>query len=152
MFDAYAAKTTLAEFQTLIGITTDETAHVRPTPDAWTLTEIIGHLVDSASNNHQRFARLRFGDLDAFPAYEAEPWVAEQHYDDMDFATLAALWTTYNELLFHLAETTPDTSLGNVWRIDGKELSLGFLLADYYDHMRTHVDHYRKRLAEVTTV
>lgn len=76
--------------------------------------------------------------------------MAEQRYDEMDFATLASLWTTYNELLFHLAETTSDTSLDNVWRIDGKEASLGFLIEDYYAHMRTHVDHYRKRLAEVT--
>jgi hypothetical protein len=40
--------------------------HIRPDQDKWSLKEIIGHLIDSASNNHQRFVRLQLGDLNYF--------------------------------------------------------------------------------------
>jgi len=150
MLNAHIAKTTLADFQALIDATPAEAAHVRLSPDSWTLTEIVGHLVDSASNNHQRFTRLQYGDLDHFPGYDAEPWVAAQQYDGMDFTALSTLWTTYNEFLLHLAASTPESALGNVWRNDGTEASLGFLIEDYYRHMRMHVDHYKERLVQVT--
>jgi hypothetical protein len=29
----------------------------RPAPERWTKKEVVGHLIDSASNNHQRFVR-----------------------------------------------------------------------------------------------
>lgn len=142
------ANVIIGEFQKLIDATPPEAAHIRIQTDAWTLTEIIGHMVDSASNNHQRFARLQHGDLDSFPAYDAEPWVAAQPYDGMDFETLAALWTSYNRFLLHLAEQTPAKLLTNAWLHEGKSMSLGFLIDDYYRHIQMHVDHYRKRLAE----
>ncbi|MEF2229290.1 MAG: DinB family protein [Pseudodesulfovibrio sp.] len=75
MFDTKKAETALADFRRLLDATPAEAAHVRIAPDAWTLAEIVGHLIDSAGNNHQRFVRLRFGDLAGFPAYDTEPWV-----------------------------------------------------------------------------
>ena len=148
MFDINTMRGTVAVLQALLETTPVGLAHVRPTADAWTLTEIVGHLVDSASNNHQRFARLRLGNLNQFPGYEAEQWVAAQNYDGYDFPALAALWTSYNNLLLHLAETTPEEAARNTWTLDGKELTLDFLVRDYYDHMAGHIDHYRKRLDE----
>ena len=150
MFDLNAMRAVVDKLDRLIKGTPAEVAHIRPAPDDWTLTEIIGHLVDSASNNHQRFARLRFGDLENFPAYKAEPWVAAQQYDDCDFTMLAELWRQYNGLLLHLAETTPGEAAGNAWLLDGTPLTLEFLVRDYYDHLNLHVDHYARRLAEVS--
>jgi hypothetical protein len=149
MPDMNKARTTLAAFQNLINATPDDAANIRIRPEAWTLTEIIGHLVDSASNNHQRFARLQFGSLENFPAYEAEPWVESQQYSTYDFRALRTLWTSYNELLLHIAENSPQSTLSNGWvREDGTQ-SLDFLINDYYAHMQLHVDHYEKRLEEV---
>lgn len=149
MPDLTKAQKTLARFQQLVDATPPAAAHVRTTDDAWTLTEIIGHLVDSASNNHQRFARLQHGDLSNFPAYEAEPWVAAQDYDGMDFTTLATLWVTYNEFIFHLASHTPESALDHTWQQKDKRQSLNYLIDDYYAHMQLHVDHYRTRLQEI---
>ncbi|MCA1946234.1 MAG: DinB family protein [Desulfovibrio sp.] len=147
-----AARRIVADMQALLDSTPLAAAHVRVAADAWTLGEIVGHLIDSASNNHQRFARLRLGNLDGFPGYKAEAWVLAQDYAACDFPMLAGLWTQYNALLLHLAATTPAAALGHVWRRPdhaGGPLTLEFLVADYYDHLRLHCQHYGDRLAEV---
>ena len=50
----------------------------QPAPGKWSKKEILGHLVDSASNNHQRFVRARFQDELVFPGYEQDDWVAAE--------------------------------------------------------------------------
>lgn len=152
MIDIEEARAAVAGFEDLLGRTGADAAHVKVAPGAWTLAEITGHMIDSASNNHQRFTRLRLGGLDGFPGYDAEPWVAAQRYGRCDFLTLATLWSSYNAFLLHLVETTPEEALGNCWiRPDGP-LTLEFLIADYYAHMRLHTSHYAKRLAEAEAV
>ena len=149
MFDLETMRDKVNVFDRLLSITQPEEAHIRLTSDAWTLTEIVGHLVDSASNNHQRFARLRMGDLDSFPGYEAEAWVKAQDYDGFDFAALAGLWRQYNAFLLHLAATTPETAAGNTWTSEGKTLTLESLVNDYYEHLSLHMEQYAQRLGEV---
>lgn len=149
MIDLEKARQIVAEFQALLDKTPAEAAHVRVAPEAWTLTEIVGHLIDSASNNHQRFARLRLGDLENFPGYEAEPWVKAQGYDACDFKLLTSLWASYNAYLLHLAANLPEAARQNAWKRPDGPKTLEFLTADYYEHLRLHADHYAKRLAEV---
>lgn len=149
MFSITEARETIRSFQDLLDATPREACHVRISPDAWTLAEIVGHLIDSASNNHQRFARLRFGDLDNFPGYDAEPWVAQQKYDALDFEVLSQLWSGYNMLLLHIAETTPNNVKHNSWRTLNGPKTLEFLIEDYYNHLRLHIRHYQERLAEI---
>lgn len=129
--------------------TPEELAHVRLREGAWTLAEIVGHLIDSACNNHQRFVRLRFGDLESFPGYDAEPWISAQCYGAMDFCKLAQLWARFNEYLLELVLSTPQDALGNVWKTPDGDAALAFLMEDYYAHMHRHVEHYAERLAEV---
>ncbi|MEO8580489.1 MAG: DinB family protein [Gemmatimonadales bacterium] len=57
---------------------TEEQARRSPKPGKWSPSEIIGHLIDSASNNHQRFVRARFQDDLVFPGYEQDAWVNTQ--------------------------------------------------------------------------
>lgn len=149
MPDMEKARAALDAFREIIEATPPHAAHARVAPDAWTPAEIVGHLIDSAANNHQRFVRLRFGDLRDFPGYDAEPWVAAQGYDACDFAVLAALWADLNALLLHLAATTPASALENAWIRAEDRPTLGFLIDDYYDHLLLHVEHYRTRLAEI---
>ena len=62
----------------------DADASVKPSPTRWSKKEILGHLIDSASNNHQRFVRaLLHGEL-RFPAYEQEGWARCQDYQAAD--------------------------------------------------------------------
>lgn len=133
-------------FDALLLSTDPSLAHVRLTADAWTLTEIVGHLVDSAANNHQRFARLISGNLEQFPPYEAETFVTVQQYDGCDFAKMAKFWRQYNWMLMHIMRAIPATALENMWqRPDGKK-SLRTLIEGYFEHIQMHTDHYRERM------
>jgi hypothetical protein len=35
----------------------------KPAPDKWSKKEILGHLIDSAANNHQRFIRAQYENI-----------------------------------------------------------------------------------------
>ncbi|MBI4804773.1 MAG: DinB family protein [Desulfovibrio sp.] len=149
MIDLDKATLAVAGFQALLDRTPPEAVNVRVYSEAWTLSEIVGHLIDSASNNHQRFARLRLGNLDGFPGYEAETWVRAQDHDSCPFPLLSRLWTAYNGFLLHLAETIPQAALQNAWMKPEGPLTLGFLVNDYFSHLNLHAEHYAKRLDEV---
>ncbi|MHB8061466.1 MAG: hypothetical protein ACYDG2_02350 [Ruminiclostridium sp.] len=116
----------------------------------WTLKEIIGHLIDSSANNHQRFVRLQFGDLLDFPAYKGEEWVKVQGYAGMKWKDIITLWYSYNCILLEVIENIKQDSLQNVWVKGEDALPLEFLINDYYQHMEWHIDHFNRRLKEVS--
>jgi hypothetical protein len=123
--------------------------HIRPDQDKWSLKEIIGHLIDSASNNHQRFVRLQLGDLNYFPAYDKDIWISAQKYNDMQWKEITALWSSYNRILLKVIEHMDTKALGNVWIIDDKKLTLEFIVNDYYRHLDWHIGHFEERLREI---
>lgn len=138
------------DFDALLQSTDPALAHVRVTADAWTITEIVGHLVDSAANNHQRFARLMSGNLEQFPPYEAETFVAVQLYDGCDFAEMAKFWRQYNWMLMHIMRAIPATALENLWQRPDGAKSLRTLIEGYFEHIQMHTDHYRERMQQIT--
>src|SRR5687768_6240387 len=58
-------------------ISAEESAR-KSASDKWSIKEVLGHLIDSAANNHQRFVRAQFTDDPVFPGYEQEKWVNAQ--------------------------------------------------------------------------
>ena len=136
-------------FDALLQSTDPSLAHVRVASDAWTLTEIVGHLVDSAANNHQRFARLISGKLEQFPPYEAETFVTVQQYDGCDFAEMAKFWRQYNWMLMHIMQAIPATALENLWQRPDGAKSLRTLVEGYFEHIQMHTDHYRERMQQI---
>ena len=149
MFELDAFRTAVDQFQQLLGQTDETIVAVRPSAEAWSLKEIVGHLIDSASNNHQRFVRLQIGNLEGFPAYEAEPWIRIQQYNTVGWELLKTLWLEYNRLILALVERIPEKYLTNTWSLGDESHTLGWLVNDYYRHLRWHTDHYRKRSAEL---
>lgn len=143
------ARGVLDEYKSLLEGTPNEVWNVQIGTDKWTLGEITGHLVDSAVNNHQRFVRLRFGNLESFPGYEAEPWVEAQQYASFDKKTLINLWQCMNELLLRIAFMSPKGALEHCWKTEKGDQTLSFLITDYYEHMKIHIEHYRARLTEI---
>ncbi|MEW5815096.1 MAG: hypothetical protein AB1798_06830, partial [Spirochaetota bacterium] len=82
--------------------TPESQSSVRLSNEKWTLNEMIGHLIDSASNNHQRFVRLQLEEKLEFPKYEAESWKGVQKINDFSWNVLIELWKHYNALLLHI--------------------------------------------------
>ena len=138
-------------FDALLQSTDPALAHVRVAADAWTLTEIVGHLVDSAANNHQRFARLISGNLEQFPPYDAEIFVTVQQYDGCDFAEMAKFWRQYNWMLMHIMRAIPATALENMWQRPDGAKSLRTLVEGYFEHIEMHTGQYCERMQLVTT-
>ena len=128
---------------------TEAISSVRLSGSRWTLKEMIGHLIDSASNNHQRFIRLQTEKTLHFPAYEAQIWVDASAVDSFDCAALRALWKGYNLYLLHIIEHAAPASLEHIWEIDGKSITLKGLIEDYFRHILIHEKLYRERAAEI---
>ena len=122
-----------------------------PAPGKWSPKEVIGHLVDSASNNHQRFVRARFTEDLVFPGYQQEEWVKAQRYASAPWAELVGLWSNFNLHLARVIEATPaDVRLKPRARHNLHELAwkavpqnepatLEYFMRDYVGHLRHHI-------------
>lgn len=86
----------------------DADAALRPRPEAWSKKEIVGHLIDSASNNHQRFVRARFQTDLVFPGYDQDEWVRVEAWQAVPWPELVELWRLYNLQLARLFASTPE--------------------------------------------
>jgi len=129
----------------------DETARRQPSPGKWSAKEIIGHLVDSASNNHQRFVRAVFQDDLVFTGYDQTHWVSVQHYQDAQWNELVTLWASFNRHLAHVMASVPQTARRhrhvrhNLHRLAWQPVeehvpaSLDYLMDDYVAHLHHHL-------------
>ena len=112
----------------------------RPSPERWTKKEVVGHLIDSASNNHQRFVRGQIASGQDFPGYEQEQWVRIQGYQSAQWADLIALWRAYNTHLLHVIESMTEEGQRATCRVGGgAEVTLEGLFVDYVDHLEHHL-------------
>ena len=119
----------------------DAEAAVRPAPGKWSKKEILGHLMDSASNNPQRFVRAALQGELTFPGYDQERLVALQRFQDLDWAFLIDLWAAYNRLLAHVLHALPTSAHGVTCRIGPyKPATLGWIADDYVEHMKHHLN------------
>jgi hypothetical protein len=134
----------------LLALPEDRTAE-RPAPGKWSPREVIGHLIDSASNNHQRFVRARFQDDLVLVGYDQDAWVALQKYQDEPWADLVTLWRAFNIHLAHVMESIPGSvrqrehRRHNLDEINWKPVpadepaTLDDLMADYVGHLQHHL-------------
>jgi hypothetical protein len=106
----------------------------------WSRKQVIGHLIDSASNNHQRFIRAALQASLDFPGYDQDGNVRVQAVQEADWPLLVTLWAAYNRYLAHLIAHLPASKLGTPCRIDEEEaVTLDFLATDYVRHLVHHL-------------
>jgi len=86
-------------------------SEIQPAPGEWSAKEILGHLIDSAANNHRRFVEAQWRDDLEFPGYDQERWVAIQRYRQRPWAELIGLWKAYNLHLAHVVSSIPQETL-----------------------------------------
>ncbi len=120
-------------------------------PGKWSPQEIIGHLVDSASNNHGRFVRAHLHDDLVFPGYDQDAWVRIQNYVSADWFALVALWRGYNHHIAHVIEHIEDDAATRprashnldeiAWKAVPKSepATLEYFVRDYVDHLKHHL-------------
>jgi len=117
----------------------DATFH--PAPGKWNKKEILGHSIDSAANNHQRFVRAAAqGSLD-FPGYEQEKMVAVQNPNLASWELLVELWSAYNRYLAYVLGQLPESCAEASCTIAGRRpVTLLWIARDYVEHMKHHLN------------
>jgi hypothetical protein len=130
----------------------DENASARrPAPGKWSPREIVGHLIDSASNNHQRFVRAQLQNDLIFAGYEQEAWVEVQRYQDVPWRELVTLWAAFNRHLAHVMAAAPEGARmtprhkHNLHELAWKPIAedtpatLDYFMRDYIGHLEHHI-------------
>ena len=105
----------------------------------WTRKQIVGHLLDSAANNRQRFVRAAIDGQYAGPGYAQDAWVAAHGYGDESWETLLRWWQAEHEILAAVVERIPEERLEAKCVVgDDAPVTLRFLIEDYLNHQRGH--------------
>ena len=142
--------TVAAESIRLMAIS-DEAASKPPFVGKWSPKEVIGHLIDSAANNHGRFIRAQLHDEMVFPGYDQDGWVKSQRYNERTWMDLVSLWRAYNTHIAWLVEGIPQDRLSLqriVHNLDqiawntvprDKPVTLEYFIRDYLAHMKHHL-------------
>jgi hypothetical protein len=123
-----------------LGNVRDAEASQVSTHGSWSKKQILGHLIDSAANNHQRFVRAQLADSFEGPSYEQESWVAAQAYATESWSDLVSLWLFYNRHLLHVILNVPGPALAVPCAIGASDpVPLSEVISSYVDHMEHHL-------------
>ena len=119
----------------------DEPAVSHPrAPGKWSQKEILGHLIDSATNNLHRFVRAQEVDAFVFPGYTQDHWVSVQRYRDSPWLELIDLWRLLNRHIARVITCIPEEKLAMTCTIGSyKPCTLQYLIDDYLAHMKHHL-------------
>ncbi len=133
-------------------LTISETESAQPrAEDHWSSKQIIGHLIDSAANNHARFVVGQLKDDLIFPGYDQNGWVRANHYQERAWSELVGLWRAYNLHLHHLMQHADPTKLSTPCTLhtlqeiafktvpQSEPVTLEYLMKDYVDHLKHHL-------------
>jgi hypothetical protein len=106
----------------------------------WSKKEVLGHLIDSAANNHQRFVRAQLAPHVDLPGYQQESWVRLQSYQTEPWSNLIQLWLQFNRHLAHVIANVEPAALQHTISLDGRvPVTLGFVIDDYVRHLEHHL-------------
>ena len=120
-------------------------------PEKWSKKEILGHLIDSAYNNHQRFTRASLQDNLVFQGYDQESWVVLNDYQNRTKEDVLDTWVSANQHLSVVINNLPEKLLNrkttdhNFHQIcmnlleEGQATSLSYLIWDYIFHLEHHL-------------
>ncbi|WP_045576974.1 DinB family protein [Desulfosporosinus sp. I2] len=107
----------------------------------WSKREILGHLCDSATNNHHRFTKIQFESQPfVVSPYSQNNWVLIQDYQSIPSDEIVNLWATLNRHIVRVISKTPEEKLLYICDIgDNKYITLYDLIQDYLRHMDHHL-------------
>ena len=130
----------IADTEATLRAIPEETGDQPYHPGSWTRKQLLGHLIDSAANNHNRFVRASLDNEYHGPSYDQEGWVRRHRYESVPWSTIVDWWVTLNHLLLRVVREIPTDQYAVPCFIDNKPMmSLEALMEDYLRHMQHHV-------------
>jgi DinB superfamily len=124
----------------LAAISADEAAK-QTNSGKWSKKQELGHLVDSACNNHQRIVRAQVETEPSLPGYDGDRWVALHDYQGTEWKDIIDRWRFLNEHLLRAATAISPQTTELKLEVGGKQMTLGFVVTDYVDHLLHHLRH-----------
>ena len=134
----------------LVALGEEGSMHARG-PGKWTPREIVGHLLDSATNNHRRFVLGQLHGTLTFDGYAQDDWVSAQDYAHAPWIELVTAWSGINLVLAHVMAAAPESVRAaahaehNLDRIGfapmdrSQPATLDDLMRDYVGHLHHHL-------------
>ncbi len=134
-----------------LGTFCDSEAGHPTAPGKWSKKEIVGHLIDSAANNHGRFVRAQLQEDLVFPGYDQDAWVRVQRYRDRPWSDLVALWRAYNRHIACVMESADPELVDRVrtshnldelaWQAVQRTepTTLDYFMRNYVAHLEHHL-------------
>lgn len=116
----------------------EEKMSLKPSPNKWSKKEVIGHLIDSATNNHQRFVRGQFETIPEI-RYDQNKWNEYNFHQQIDSEQIILFWTIYNKQIIEIVKRIPAENLKRQIKVGENLLSIEFLIADYVEHLEHHL-------------
>ena len=132
--------------QKLIELPTDTITQKRNKQNR-TIKQILGHLIDSAANNHQRMVRLQYNEKLEFPDYQQDNdlWIALQDYQNADWNVTIQFWKLYNLHMIQVIKSVDQTKLDHSWQsFEGNTVTLQQMLEGYLGHIELHFNEIQK--------
>jgi DinB family protein len=144
-------KHTIDSASARLGQVTEAQSEQPRAEDHWSAKQIIGHLIDSAANNHARFVLAQMKDDLVFPGYDQDRWVQIQNYQQASWSQLVDLWRAYNLHLLHVMASAPKEKLQQLCAQHSLQAiafetvattepaTLEYLMKDYVVHLKHHL-------------
>jgi len=107
-----------------------------------TIRQILGHLIDSAVNNHHRIVRLQYNENLEFPDYrqDNDRWIAIQNYQEENWEQLVSFWKSYNLHMVHIIKNVNESCLNHTWHdFEGARETLQTVIEGYVWHLNLHL-------------
>jgi len=122
-------------------VTMEEGEWRRPyAPGKWTRAEVLGHLLDSAAHNHQRFARALHAESLTAAGYDSAGQVRVQRYGHAPISLLTNSWTAQNRLLSYVLAQIPAAKEETPCLVgSAPPMTLRELAFDYVAHLEHHL-------------
>lgn len=128
------------EAQRALSVVSESEAGQTARPGGWLRKEELGHLLDSAQNNHQRIVLAALSGAYAGPEYAQNEWVDLHGYRDMPWAEILSFWLARNRMLHRVIARIPEERMAAPVTIgESRAMSLGDWINDYLRHLAHHV-------------
>lgn len=116
----------------------EEKMSEKPAPNKWSKKEILGHLIDSATNNHQRLIR---GQFEAIPEiqYDQNEWNKYSFYQQINSQQIILFWTIYNRQLIEIIKRIPIENFKKQVKVAENVLTLDYVINEYIVHLEHHL-------------
>jgi hypothetical protein len=128
----------IANIPSILSAIGEEKMSEKPSPNKWSKKEILGHLLDSATNNHQRFVR---GQFEIIPEirYDQNKWNEYSFYQQIDSNQIISFWTVYNRQLVEIIKRVSIENLKREVKTGENLFTIEFLINDYVEHLEHHL-------------